>query len=333
MTVKSDTVEVVDEETGVKVVDATTGGDDDTKKVEESKQEETKAEDGDQEITVPPAAPRFPKACICPITNEVMQDPVVHPTDGNSYEKTAIIGRDGDELKYYPNRALKAYIDWKREQYEEATDGSLRGAFKRIDTSIRSGWQQILEKSALPSGEYRPLPQELYCPITFDLVYDPVIDPDGHTFTGGAIQTWIAANHDSPVTRRALTVEELYPNHAVHELLLEESSDETKNTSGSVHPSLRRWNQEKSQRQSWSGDAEAPPQPPTATPQASFPTNHDELEARHRQMQTRKNLTALGLLIACLVIFFFFPAYFTYFLLFVFCLSFLCKVQRTRAGM
>ena len=34
----------------------------------------------------------LPKSFICPITNEVMRDPVMDE-DGNSYERTAILGR------------------------------------------------------------------------------------------------------------------------------------------------------------------------------------------------------------------------------------------------
>ena len=186
----------------------------------------------DEEIVVEGERP-FPDPFYCPLSKEVMKDPVVDP-NGDSYEKSFITARD-DSVTYYPNRALKSIIGHAVTRHAE--EGSLRGALRRMDESVRSGWQQMLEKSVIPSAAYRPLPQSYYCSITCELIHEPVIDPEGNTFEKMAVENWIRVNGSSPLTRTSLTTEDLRPNNALHDLIDEERarSDE------SIHPSIRRW--------------------------------------------------------------------------------------------
>ena len=101
----------------------------------------------------------YPKAFYDPITNQIMKEPVVHP-NGDSYERTVALEKVDSTLVYYRNRALKSYIEQEVERIEAA--GSVRGTLLKWNESMRTGWQKLLEKSALPSGEYRPLPGEYY---------------------------------------------------------------------------------------------------------------------------------------------------------------------------
>jgi hypothetical protein len=179
----------------------------------------------------------FPDPFYCPITEQLLDDPVVIP-DGDSYERSAIPAR-GDvpsDNQLYSNRALKSIID----EAVQLSGGSMRAGLKRFDRSVRSNFQQLWEKSALPSPEYRPLPEAYYCSITFHLMHDPVIDPDGNTYERVAIENWIRINGKSPATRSPLTVDQLYPNHAISNLL-----DEEKNRSDdTMHPSIRKFKAE-----------------------------------------------------------------------------------------
>ena len=99
----------------------------------------------------------YPEPCYCPLTKKVMIDPVV-AQNGESYEKETIMSRQGDDSlsTFYPNRALKAYIDREKERVEEI--GSLSGTIRSIDSNLRNGWDKLVEKTALPFGESRPLP-------------------------------------------------------------------------------------------------------------------------------------------------------------------------------
>jgi hypothetical protein len=146
--------------------------------------------------------------------------------------------------------------------------------------SIRSTFQLILEKSALTRPDYDPLSEAYYCSIKFDLMHEPVIDPDGNTYERVAIENWIRVNGKSPATRSPLTVDRLYPNHAISDLLDEEKnrSDET------MHPSIRKFK------------AETPPQRTdaemggnvAAAAAATLPTTQAEIDF----LQDRQNASA-----------------------------------------
>lgn len=58
-------------------------------------------------------------------------------------------------------------------------------------------------------------PNDFYCPITGDLLIDPVIDPYGHSYEKDAITKWLNNKKISPITRKPLFLEDLKPNIAL----------------------------------------------------------------------------------------------------------------------
>jgi hypothetical protein len=250
---------------------------------EEDEEAKIEAPSGTKEETKDGDARDFPDAFYCPITKEVMTDPVVLP-DGDSYEKAAIVARgDVPSNKLYPNRALQAII----EETVEMNGDSMRAGLMRFQRSMRKSFSQLLDKSAMPSMEYRDLPDSYYGPITFSLIHNPAIDPEGNTYERAAIENWIQANHTSPITRTSASVDDLYPNNAISALLEEEKGK----SEGSIHPSIRKWKEE------------GPPPTSTSTPSdpevggaARFPTTQaglDEMREQHR----RAVCTILGLIL------------------------------------
>jgi len=59
----------------------------------------------------------------------------------------------------------------------------------------------------------------LICPITLELFRDPVLAEDGHTYEREAITQWIQNNGRSPLTDQPLSLQRLYPNHAIQKLI------------------------------------------------------------------------------------------------------------------
>lgn len=59
------------------------------------------------------------------------------------------------------------------------------------------------------------IPQEFICPITQDLMTNPVICHDGITYEDIAIRQWLVSHTTSPVTREPLSAFELIPNRAL----------------------------------------------------------------------------------------------------------------------
>lgn len=246
----------------------------------------------------------FPDPFYDPTTGQLMKDPVVNPA-GDSYEKSTLT--DNKSVTYYPNRALKSIIQRK----VELESGSLRGRLRGMDEAIQQSFARILERSTF-GVEHRPLPESYYCPITCELMIDPVISKDGNSYEREAIENWIRVNGVSPLTRNPLAITDLRDNNALYELIQEERarSDE------SMHPSIRRWKASgaPSQRPGLSTVQESPqPSAPppstdlpsqaatttpspgvTATSTSNYPTTEAEIRARRRRANYQCSTIAIS---------------------------------------
>lgn len=54
-----------------------------------------------------------------------------------------------------------------------------------------------------------------YCPITDELMVDPVIDHEGNSYERSAIEAWLKRNPTSPITRVDMSISDLTPNRAL----------------------------------------------------------------------------------------------------------------------
>ncbi|XP_020596031.1 U-box domain-containing protein 21-like [Phalaenopsis equestris] len=64
------------------------------------------------------------------------------------------------------------------------------------------------------------IPSHFLCPISIDLMKDPVILPSGITFDRSSIETWLqAGNFTCPVTKNPLFAADLIPNHTLRRLI------------------------------------------------------------------------------------------------------------------
>jgi len=57
------------------------------------------------------------------------------------------------------------------------------------------------------------------CPITGDIMYNPVIASDGNTYEHKAIKRWLKDHSTSPITRQPISKTGLIPNRAVKSLI------------------------------------------------------------------------------------------------------------------
>ena len=58
----------------------------------------------------------------------------------------------------------------------------------------------------------------MLCPITYEIMRDPVMAEDGHTYERTAIAQWWAANKNSPMTREVIS-NAFLPNRPLRELI------------------------------------------------------------------------------------------------------------------
>ena len=62
-------------------------------------------------------------------------------------------------------------------------------------------------------------PKEHFCPISLEVMRDPVIAADGITYERNAVNEWIRANGTSPITRERLSTANLTPNIAMRSII------------------------------------------------------------------------------------------------------------------
>ncbi|CAB9513985.1 U-box domain-containing protein [Seminavis robusta] len=63
------------------------------------------------------------------------------------------------------------------------------------------------------------IPRAFICPLTLNVMQDPVMDAYGSTYERSAIVEWLAVNNTSPVTRQPLAKDHLVPNRALRDLI------------------------------------------------------------------------------------------------------------------
>jgi len=61
--------------------------------------------------------------------------------------------------------------------------------------------------------------ENLKCPITLNIINDPVITPSGITYERSAITTWLTTNHIDPVNRQLLSNGQLVNNIAIKNII------------------------------------------------------------------------------------------------------------------
>ncbi len=175
----------------------------------------------------------------CPLSEKLFKEPVV-ALDGETYEKSAYMnskpGRDEDEILYV-NRAVMTIIDDMINDESE----SYQTNWERLESMAKRAVIEFLDFTTRDdTSSQQALSDGFYCPITCNLIHDPVIDPDGNTYEKVAITNWILIHGNSPITRTALSLDQLRPNHVIRRLLEEEMTQ----SADHIHPEILRWSEE-----------------------------------------------------------------------------------------
>jgi len=88
---------------------------------------------------------------------------------------------------------------------------ALREELNNKDVQLK----EVEQKSAEIKKRFTTGMDAFLCPITREIMEDPVICCDGHTYERNAIETWLRSNSRSPKTNQALNSRELIPNHTL----------------------------------------------------------------------------------------------------------------------
>eukprot|EP00287_Rhodomonas_sp_CCMP768_P015438 CAMPEP_0196759010 /NCGR_PEP_ID=MMETSP1091-20130531/104479_1 /TAXON_ID=302021 /ORGANISM="Rhodomonas sp., Strain CCMP768" /LENGTH=112 /DNA_ID=CAMNT_0042107849 /DNA_START=32 /DNA_END=370 /DNA_ORIENTATION=+ len=63
------------------------------------------------------------------------------------------------------------------------------------------------------------VPEDLLCPLTAEIMVDPVIDNEGNTYERAAIEQWLDRSPTSPITRNPLSPRSLRTNRALKNII------------------------------------------------------------------------------------------------------------------
>jgi len=69
---------------------------------------------------------------------------------------------------------------------------------------------------------------QFICPITQEIMREPVIAEDCHTYEKEAIEDWLEKNPTSPMTRQPISAENLIPNLALKQLIAQWKEEQQK---------------------------------------------------------------------------------------------------------
>ena len=64
-------------------------------------------------------------------------------------------------------------------------------------------------------------PRSFYCPLTMEVMYDPVLDHEGNTYERSALVQWLSHNRTSPISRQPLNERMILRNNALRETIHE----------------------------------------------------------------------------------------------------------------
>lgn len=122
------------------------------------------------------------------------------------------------KLKVYVKRAATAN---SREllpsnPHQQHLLGELAGLAKQAqDLQLQLTALQQVHENLRAAVTERGVPEDFLCPITREMMIDPVVIADGHTYERNAIEEWLVRKHTSPMTNQELVYEAIIPNHAL----------------------------------------------------------------------------------------------------------------------
>lgn len=94
----------------------------------------------------------------------------------------------------------------------------LRGRIERLFNQLENIRSKAVNTQQ-PKKKQSDFPEEFYCPISSELMSDPVIAVDGHTYERKFIEEWFKNHNRSPMTNLPLQTKNLLPNLALKKMI------------------------------------------------------------------------------------------------------------------
>ena len=133
--------------------------------------------------------------------------------------------RNASEIEIEVLELRKSLAETKRQRSltRQALEDALRARGGESNTSVGGPSAEATAPPAV-AGEPvppAPVPPQYLCPITGEVMEDPVTTADGHVYERAAIARWLQNHDTSPVTNSQLPHRVLSPAHALRQLIQE----------------------------------------------------------------------------------------------------------------
>jgi hypothetical protein len=69
------------------------------------------------------------------------------------------------------------------------------------------------------------MPEEFICPLTLDIMKEPIMTRWGHNYEREALMKWMERHDDCPLTRNALTLQDIIVNRALKQKIEQWQTD------------------------------------------------------------------------------------------------------------
>ena len=138
-----------------------------------------------------------------------------------------LTGKSKEEIHILYHRWQERIEKERRREVIESMKMQLEQISKINQEGDRNPEFQALERHI---KLYKKIPEEFKCPITTEIMENPVVTADGHTYERLGIETWLRNHNTSPLTGDILADKILTPNHALRNTIqtwLEGYSEDT----------------------------------------------------------------------------------------------------------
>jgi hypothetical protein len=96
---------------------------------------------------------------------------------------------------------------------------TLDHAVETFANDLINSSEKMTENSDACFESRKPIPRAYICPLTMDVMFDPVLDSEGNTYEREAIEAWLVGHRTSPVSRQPLNSNMLIPNNALSDAI------------------------------------------------------------------------------------------------------------------
>ena len=129
-------------------------------------------------------------------------------------------------------RAEKKYVSgcmqWSKVRHVEAEEAEVAeapasapaAAMEAALAAVAPMAETEVAAASAPAPAPEP-PDEYLCPISHELMEDPVFATDGHTYERREIERWFQKKLTSPKTSAPLETSAIFPNHVLRRLIIE----------------------------------------------------------------------------------------------------------------